>query len=541
MTQHPKRQHPKPKDMNQDSNMRVLTSPGAPRAARAIAAAVTASNELAGPTPRTCVQTIEQLAAQSALIELAEANAGVPLLRRGDHSEVASLIDRSLRKLTGAPTVSDRGDVWVCSPSAVWERFTTEYITRVCGYLAGTEIDEQRRPKFKGSKANADGVAHYLRAAPTGVHARGFFDDAPIGIAVANGFLLYDHDMGRIVLRSGSWRDRARTRLALAFDPAATAPRWLRALEEWFRVDSAANLTSNDLETAQADALAKARFLQEFIGVCLFRGATRLQLAALLLGEGANGKSVFVEVASALFPAGTVTAIAPHDLGDERMGAGLDESLLNAVTELPDREIMKSEGFKAVVTGDLVTRRRAYGREMSFRPVAGHIIAANKLPLVADGTDGFWRRIAIVTFGRKFAAHEKDARLAVDIIADELAGVLVWAIAGAERALNARRYTEVPSSATVLAEWRKNSDPVQLWLEERTEKRDERYLSDLRRTWTKGSSLYEDFGSWAARNGHRPMSSVTFGSRLKALVPATRNDGIRYDCQLRAFEPRSAA
>ncbi|MBL8788017.1 MAG: hypothetical protein JNJ59_24195 [Deltaproteobacteria bacterium] len=180
---------------------------------------------------------------------------------------------------------------------------------------------------------------------------------------------------------------------------------------------------------------------------------------------------------------------------------------------------MDSEGFKAVVAGDEVTRRHVHGRPFTFRPRAAHLIAANRLPPVGDGSHGFWRRVVVVGFGRRFDGSP-DLGLATRIVADELGGVLAWALTGAARALVAGRYTLPASSSVAVDEWRVGSDAVAQWLDARTD--------PVTETWrgTAASAAYADFRRWAADNGHRLVSQHTFGARLKPLISCAKSHGV---------------
>lgn len=441
---------------------------------------------------------------------------GMRELERGDHAEVAGLLVAALERLGGAKLVFDCGELWRYSPrEGLWVAVDKRQVVRLVGLMAGMPIraSEGEKPKtFKGLAPNADGVYKFMESMPTGAFGPGFFDAAPEGVPVANGFLVVTDD-GVVILLAHDSGQRVRDRVPIAFDADGRAPAWDKALGAWFEGD--------------ADASEKIDFLQDFTGSCLVGLAPRYQKCAVLLGKGANGKSVFVAVVRALFPKGGVTAIAPQDFGDERMGAGLDRSRLNAVSEMPERAILASEAFKAAVSGDAMTRRRAYGREFTFTPRGGHLLSGNALPPVVDTSDGFWRRLVLVSFNNKFAGDQVDTTLADRILRDELPGVLAWAVRGAARLVRLGRYTEPPSSEAGLAVWRSESDPVALWIVARCEDRCEPVV------WTDATTLYRDYRAWAPDNCFMPLSVVRFGRRMKELVKHRKISQIEYGVRLR--------
>lgn len=440
---------------------------------------------------------------------------GMRELERGDHAEVAGLLVAELERLGSAKLVFDCGELWRYAPrEGLWVAVDKRQVVRLVGLMAGMPIraSEGEKPKtFKGLAPNADGVYKFMESMPTGAFGPGFFDGAPEGVPVANGFLVVADD-GVVILLAHDSGQRVRDRVPIAFDAHARAPAWDKALGAWFEGDG--------------DASEKIDFLQDFIGACLVGLAPRYQRCAVLLGKGANGKSVFVDVVASLFPAATVTAIPPQDFGDERMGAGLDRSRLNVVTELPERAILESGGFKAAVVGERMTRRRAYGREFTFTPRGGHLFAANTLPSVTDTSDGFWRRLVLVKFDNRFEGDQIDETLADRIQRDELPGVLAWAIRGAARLVRNGRYTEPQSSKGELADWRSESNPVALWREARCE--------SAPGGWTDATALYRDYRAWAPDNGFMPLSVVRFGRRMKELpVEHRKSSRSEYGVRLR--------
>lgn len=246
-------------------------------------------------------------------------------------------------------------------------------------------------------------------------------------------------------LRELSPSDGARCRYSCAYTPEAPCPRWLQFLEESFAVDR--------------DGAEKIALLQEFVGACLFGVAPRFERVFLLIGCGANGKSTFISVVSGLFPPGTVSAIAPQHMAHDYSAAALAGVQLNACNELPDLDILSSERFKCIVSGQAVQARRIYGSPFIVTPIAGHLFACNELPGSVDGSEGFWRRWCVVSFNRQVEEHAQIKGFAEVILADERAGVLAWGVEGARRLLRAGRYSVAPSSRADTEEWKREANP----------------------------------------------------------------------------------
>jgi putative DNA primase/helicase len=138
------------------------------------------------------------------------------------------------------------------------------------------------------------------------------------------------------------------------------------------------------------------------------------------------------------------------------------------------------------------------------------------LPGTLDYTHGFWRRCIVVPFNRTFRESEMVRDLDKEIIANEQAGVAAWAVKGAMRLLANKEYTVPPSSLAVLGDWVSASDVVHDFVES----------CCARGGKTQARDLYALFRQWLAENGHRQMSSTTFGRRLRNLkVPNHKAHG----------------
>ena len=177
---------------------------------------------------------------------------------------------------------------------------------------------------------------------------------------------------------------------------------------------------------------------------------------------------------------------------------------------------MRSEAFKAITAGDTIVGRAIRQAPIRFRPVAGHLFAANTLPAVDDASKALWRRIVVIQFNNEFSVDKgtADTDLAATIIATELPGVVLWALEGAARLLSRGSrgtYTIPQSHHAALAEWRLRTDQVAEFISEMTTPTTATAMR------TPGRLLYDTYVAWAKRDGHRPLAGNNFGVRVKAL------------------------
>lgn len=262
------------------------------------------------------------------------------------------------------------------------------------------------------------------------------------------------------------------------YDPLATCPTWEKFL--W-------TVTSGDSELIG--------FLQSAVGYTL-TGLTSEQCLFFLHGTGQNGKGVFSETIKRL--AGDYGQTAPESLftKDKPNGATNDIARLAGcrmaiASELDEGAAFAESRIKSLTGGDTITARFLHQEFFDFRPTHKFWISGNHKPTV-KGTDfGIWRRIRLIPFTVRIPDQEKDPNLC-DKLAEELPGILNWAIAGCQRWQ--REGLRVPSCVTAATEsYRREEDVIGQFLTDCTEEQ------GGARTLT--TSVYQAYGQWAASEG----------------------------------------
>lgn len=134
--------------------------------------------------------------------------------------------------------------------------------------------------------------------------------------------------------------------------------------------------------------------------------------------------------------------------------------------------------------------------------------AMNTLPKTADLTDGYFRRIGIVTFNRQFQGEQVNPNLSRELIA-ELSGILVWAIEGLKDLRRETRFSIPPSSFEAIEQYRTEADPIREFAEQCL-----RPSAD--RSGYTGTQLRNAFIAWGRDRGVRgdSYSTTAFGRAL---------------------------
>lgn len=374
----------------------------------------------------------------------------------------------------------------------------------------GAEHDYTRPLRLSSSKCK--GIYECLLASQDALDVT-FFDDAARGVSFQNGFVTVDKS-GAIALHDKSPETRQPTAQPFDYDPEAECPEWLAVLRRVF--DGA------------RDAEDRRKLLQEFVGACLMGIATNYTTCLVLIGEGANGKSVVAEtIAELLFPPDAVTYTTPQSWGGRFTLSRLRNARLNVASEMPDAELAAADVFKAVVDGGRLEVEDKNKDPYTMLPRAGHLFLANAPPTTRDFSHGFWRRFLTIPFERDFSKEpDSETKEAVKAkLIDEAPGIMLWALHGAARLLKAGRYTVPSSHYRIIGDWRRNADQVAAFVDECCESSEPD---------TPAKDVYMAFREWCQKSGRKELSNNAFGRRLKSLgvvVRATR-DGARYGLEV---------
>ncbi len=250
--------------------------------------------------------------------------------------------------------------------------------------------------------------------------------------------------------------------------------------------------------------------LQEFFGY-VFTTDMKLEKGAILLGSGANGKSVVFEIASAIFGEENVSFKGLGDLcmkGDKGNNhrAEIENKLLNYASEISPKGA-DTEIFKALVSGEPVSGRRLYKNVYTFRNTAKLMFNANRLPTETEHTEGFFRRYLIIPFDVRIPEEERDINLHKTIVDNELSGILNWIIVGLYRLLENGTFSNSEEVQQALETFKRQSNSVFLFIEELglTPDDDEFTANDV---------LYSEYRDFCENNGYKKFSQVNLSREL---------------------------
>lgn len=248
-------------------------------------------------------------------------------------------------------------------------------------------------------------------------------------------------------------------------------------------------------------------FIYEAIGYTLHTG-NPLRKALMLLGHGANGKSVLLNIITALIGERNVSHIPLQTLAENRFAAsGVYLKLANICGDLDARAVKRSDQFKQLTGGDRMRGERKYEHEFYFRPFCLPIFSANEPPISSDQTNAWFDRWVIIPFERRFDAANADPHLTRKLTTKaELEGLLVRAVHGLNTLMR-RGHFDLPGTVVDAgAVYRDRLDSVRGFV-------DEECVLHVDK-WVWRTELYDNYRQWCTATGRFPVSAANFYDRL---------------------------
>lgn len=287
------------------------------------------------------------------------------------------------------------------------------------------------------------------------------------------------------------------------YDSNAECPQWLKFLDEVF-------LSNQEL----------IEFIQKALGYTL-SGHTFEQCMFLLLGDGKNGKSVFIEVIRYILGDYAVN-IDINSLMVKKFGntassdiARLQGARLVTAGENNDGTRLDEGLIKQMTGGDIMTARRLYENEFEFTPQFKIWLSTNHRPIIRGTDDGIWRRLVVIPF--KFKVQKADKKLTIKL-KEEKDGILRWILEGWKKYSKDGTLHLPQMLLDEVEDYKHEMNIIDVYLEDRTQ--DSTYVC------TQASLLYADYVEWCKRTNNFCYSMAKFGREISKKYEKYKTNGI---------------
>ena len=277
------------------------------------------------------------------------------------------------------------------------------------------------------------------------------------------------------------------------------------------------------IDWAMSNDAGMVTFLQRAIGYSL-SGDVSERIMLVLHGEGANGKSTFLDATRRVF--GDYADVADKTLilarreisGNNPELAKLPGIRLVTLSETERGQRFATAAVKGMSGGnEPVSATAKYEHPIKFYPQFTLWLATNDKPNVPEDDQAFWDRVKLVPFANRISEKDKDLHLP-EKLAAEAEGILAWAVRGCVDYVK-HGGLAVPEKVTAAtSEYRAEMDSLLDFFEDRCVVA--RWVADrigrpgilVTDTEPKAGArpLYVAYTQWAQGGGQRSVDERTF-------------------------------
>jgi len=187
-----------------------------------------------------------------------------------------------------------------------------------------------------------------------------------------------------------------RTKLDVAWNPDAGDPT---------AVDEFLHDIVDDSDVATLYRLIAHTLYKEYIA----------EKAAILIGSGQNGKSVFLDFIERFIGTHNAAHRELQDFStDDYAENNLRGKLANLATEIGEQELKDTTTFKKLTGRDTMDAQVKYESPVTFENYATLMFSTNEMPVFGQDNRAIWRRWVYVDFPYTFDSRDPDAKDPVD-------------------------------------------------------------------------------------------------------------------------------
>jgi len=257
-------------------------------------------------------------------------------------------------------------------------------------------------------------------------------------------------------------------------------------------------------------------FLQEYMGYT-FTTSTKYELSLLFRGEGANGKSVLMNIWEYIIGTQNISHLSMQQIKGEFLLIQLKDKLLNISSEMKAKDTDADDMIKKLISGETIVANVKNKEPISFRPYAKFIWSSNSALQTVDKSYGRRRRWFTIYFNVNFdlSPDKKDYHL-IDKLKGEADGIFTWAIEGLKR-LRERGFFHIPDRLRVQSEVEQNESNV-LWMFAA----DHLYwnLDAKPADYLPSQEMYQQFVFFCKLNNYKIMTQTSFTRGMISAFPS---------------------
>lgn len=293
--------------------------------------------------------------------------------------------------------------------------------------------------------------------------------------------------------------------LPFDYDPEAKCPTYDKFMRQLFSYEGA----------AEGDIRRAIHTFEEYAGLT-FVPDTSFQKALILQGPPQTGKSTLLRLMEAMHAPTSRASLDLFELRSERTLVSLAGRLVSFTFEISPDEFVPADVFKQLADGSTMAVRLLYAEKYDVRMMVRMVIACNEMFRYRDSSGAMERRMLILRTRPTIQEGRRNRALLGELIG-EAPGIFNRWMEGLRRLRRQDHFTAPRYMKEELETAAEASDPVLRWLHDRTHEGMaliDRGYEVPEHEGTLSTELYLDFKEWLADRGHKPMTDVSWGTRV---------------------------
>ena len=257
-------------------------------------------------------------------------------------------------------------------------------------------------------------------------------------------------------------------------------------------------------------------YIQKAAGYSILTGDISEQKVFCLLGEGRNGKSLFIntlaEIAGDYASKIEASVLCTNRFGDKDNDMSkelyrIKGSRFVYSNEFGRSSVLNENFIKTITDGGKIACRPLYGASIEYKPTYTLWFSTNHMPNLQAMDEGIRRRVVVIPFRNNLTEEQIDRRLA-EKFRREYPAILTWLIQGYY--LYKKRGFQPPTAVLEATKgYFTEQDVFKQFV-------DENYVVDAHgKIYAK--RVYTDYRQWCEENGEKYVSNVQFSKELLRL------------------------
>lgn len=246
--------------------------------------------------------------------------------------------------------------------------------------------------------------------------------------------------------------------------------------------------------------------IEEMLGYFLL-GDCRYQKAFILLGQGSNGKSKFLDMITNWIGTQNRSTLALEDLSEKFRTADLLGKVANIGDDSGGNVLKNTAIFKKLVTGEGVTVERKNQNPFTLNNSSKMIFSVNNLPPSSDKSNGFFRRIIIIPFNAVFRRSNPNYDpLIIEKVSTEQAKSYLFNIAlnGYKRLIKNNGFTIPEEVEEAINKYELDNNNVLQWIESNEDNIENRTANEV----------YTDYCMYCNKNNQIALQLRKFNAEV---------------------------